>query len=86
MFNLQNLVDTIAYRNTLVYAVHDRGNPKIIHEYRFRISTECDMAVHETVTQHLVQNHSPISAIHNGNISANGHYRTVLYFYRCVEA
>ena len=81
---MQKIGDNIVYTNTLVYAVHERNYPNIIREYRFRISTECDMSAHETVTKHLIQNHSPISVAHTGHVSGNGHYTTGISFYRYV--
>ncbi|XP_033725598.1 deleted in malignant brain tumors 1 protein-like isoform X2 [Pecten maximus] len=73
----------VEYTNTLVYAYRDPNYKFIIREYRFKIDVECDMATHETVSQHFIETHNQVrKRSSNPHISGSGHYNMQMAFYR----
>ncbi|OWF54229.1 CUB and zona pellucida-like domain-containing protein 1 [Mizuhopecten yessoensis] len=75
--------NTVEYTNTLVYAYRDANYKFIIRDYRFRIDVHCDMATHETVSQHFIQTHNQVRMrSSNPQISNTGHYNIRMAFYR----
>ncbi|XP_021358233.1 neurogenic locus notch homolog protein 1-like [Mizuhopecten yessoensis] len=71
------------YANILVYAIRDANYKFIIRDYRFRIDLECNMAKHETISQHFIETQNRVHTRNNNpQTSGYGHYSISMTFYR----
>ncbi|OWF54227.1 CUB and zona pellucida-like domain-containing protein 1 [Mizuhopecten yessoensis] len=70
------------YTNTLIYAYRDATYKFIVRDYRFKIDVECDIATHETVSQHFIETHNKVrTRSNNPHVSGSGHYNVHMSFY-----